>query len=133
MPVKSKKNMTCNKPQTSWRPAKKRVVKACFGGKEKIIHFGAKGFGNNYNSVARKSFRARYWACKNLWTKGGDSKSCPKSRRCKGASPKRKSVKKRKSQRKSPRKSPRRRSPPRKSPKRKSPKRKSPNRKSRRK
>ncbi len=106
----SKENMKCNKPQKSWKPAKKRVVKACSGGKEKIIHFGASGYGNNYNSVARKSFRARhkcdtandkltarYWSCKNLWSNQSDIISCPKNRRCKGASPKRKSVKKRKS------------------------------------
>ena len=120
--VKSKKNMSCNKPKKSWKPAKKRVVKACSGGKEKIIHFGATGYGHNYNSQARKNFRARhkcstandkltarYWACKNLWTKGGDSKSCPKNRRCKGLSPRRKSPRKslRKSPRKSLRKSPR--------------------------
>ncbi len=96
----SKENMKCNKPQKSWKPAKKRVVKACSGGKEKIIHFGAKGYGNNYNSVARKSFRARhkcdtandkltarFWSCSKLWSKGGNSKPCPKNRKCKGASP----------------------------------------------
>jgi len=140
---KNKKNMPCNKPQKSWKPSKKRVVKACSKGKEKIIHFGATGYGNNYNSIARKSFRARhkcdtandkltarYWSCKFLWSKQSDIISCPKSRRCKGASPKRKSVKKRKSPRRSPRKSPTRKSPTRKSPTRKSPKRKSPKRKS---
>jgi hypothetical protein len=128
--VKSKKNMLCNKPQKSWKPAKKRVVKACSGGKEKIIHFGATGYGHNYNSQARKNFRARhkcstandkltarYWACKNLWTKGGNSKRCPTNRICKGASPRRKSPRK-SPRRKSPRKSPRRKSP-RKSPRRK--------------
>ena len=119
---KTKKNMACNKPQKSWKPSKKRVVKACSKGKEKIIHFGSTGYGHNYNSIARKNFRARhkcdtandkltarYWACKNLWTKGGDSKSCPKSRNCKGASP-RKSTRRspRKSTRRSPRKSTRR-------------------------
>jgi hypothetical protein len=131
---KTKKNMACNKPQKSWKPSKKRVVKACSKGKEKIIHFGATGYGHNYNSIARKSFRARhkcdtandkltarYWSCKNLWSKGGDSKSCPKSRKCKG------------SPRKSPNKKSRRKSPTRKSPKKKSPKRKSPKKKSRRK
>ena len=130
--VKSKRNMPCNKPQKSWRPAKKRVVKACSGGKEKLIHFGATGYGHNYNSEARRNFQARhkcstandkltarYWACKNLWSKQSDSKSCPKNRKCKGASPKRKS--------------PKRRSPKGRSPKRRSPKRKSPRRKSRRK
>ena len=120
---KTKKNMACNKPQKSWKPSKKRVVKACSKGKEKIIHFGATGFGHNYNSIARKNFRARhkcdtandkltarYWACKNLWTKGGDSKPCPKNRRCKGASPQRRRSQRRslrKSTRRSPRRSPR--------------------------
>ena len=135
----TKKNMACNKPQKSWKPSKKRVVKACSKGKEKIIHFGATGYGNNYNSQARKNFRARhkcstandkltarYWACKNLWSNQSDIISCPKSRQCKGAP--RKSPNK-----KSRRKSSTRKSPKRKSPKRKSPKRKSPKRKSRRK
>jgi len=154
--------MPCNKPQKSWKPSKKKVVRACSGGREKIIHFGATGYGNNYSDAARKSFRARhrcstandkltarYWACKNLWTKGGSVTSCPKGRRCKGVSrsyspksnsPKRKSPKRKsRSKRKSPkrksrskRKSPKRKSPKRKSPKRKSrSKRKSPKRKSR--
>ena len=121
---KTKKNMACNKPQKSWKPSKKRVVKACSKGKEKIIHFGSTGYGHNYNSIARKNFRARhkcdtandkltarYWACKNLWTKGGDSKPCPKNRRCKGASPQRRRSPRRslrKSTRRSPRKSTRR-------------------------
>ena len=69
--------------------------KACSGGKEKIIHFGASGYGHNYSDAARKSFKARhkcgsandklsarYWACKNLWAgKGGSTKSSPKSKR----------------------------------------------------
>jgi hypothetical protein len=121
----SKKSMPCNRPQKSWKPAKKRVVKACSGGKEKIIHFGATGYGHNYSTAARKSFRARhrcstandklsarYWACKDLWTKGGSSQSCPKNRKCKltshRKSPRRKSRSKRKS--KSRRKSRRRKS-----------------------
>ena len=119
---KTKKNMACNRPEKSWRPAKKRVVKACSKGKEKIIHFGATGYGHNYNSQARKNFRARhkcstandkltarYWACKNLWSNQSDIISCPKSRQCKGAH-RRKSQRRspRKSQRRSPRKSQRR-------------------------
>ena len=113
-----KRNMSCNKPIKSWRSGKKRVVKACVGGKEKIIHFGATGYGHNYSSVARRSFRSRhkcneaknkltakYWACKNLWTKGGDRLSCPRNRKCK-KSPK-------KSRRRSPKKSPRRLKSPR--------------------
>ena len=91
----NKKNMPCNKPRPSDRPGKKRMVKGCEGGKEKLIHFGAKGYGHNYSAAARKSFKARhkcgqakskltarYWACKNLWAgKGGSKKSSPKNRR----------------------------------------------------
>jgi hypothetical protein len=91
----NKANMPCNRPRPSTRPGKKRMVKACANGKEKIIHFGAKGYGHNYSKAARKSFKARhkcgsatnkltarYWACKNLWAgKGGSKKSSPKSRR----------------------------------------------------
>ena len=90
-----KSKMSCNKPTKSSRPGKKKMVKACSGGKEKIIHFGASGYGHNYSDAARKSFKARhkcgsandklsarYWACKNLWAgKGGSTKSSPKSKR----------------------------------------------------
>ena len=99
---RNKGSMACNRPQKSWKPSKKRVVKACSGKRQKIIHFGATGYGHNYSSAARDSFRARhrcssandkltarYWACKNLWSKGGSRKSCPKNRKCKRASPSR--------------------------------------------
>ena len=93
--MSSKANMPCNKPRPSTRPGKKRMVKGCEGGKEKLIHFGAKGYGHNYSAAARKSFRARYkcssrksklsasyWVCKNLWAgKGGSTKSSPSSRK----------------------------------------------------
>jgi hypothetical protein len=108
----SKKNMSCNKPQKSWRKGKKKVVKACSSGKERLIHFGATGYGNNYSTVARRSFRARhkcdtakdkltarYWACKNLWTKGGSVTKCPSNRKCKVST--RMSRKRKKSVRKS--------------------------------
>jgi hypothetical protein len=65
--------MTCNKPRRSDRAGKKKMVKACAGGKEKLIHFGAKGYGHNYSAAARKSL--------NLWAgKGGSTKSSPKNR-----------------------------------------------------
>ena len=35
----NKKKMKCNKPRKSPNPKKKKVVKACEGGKEKIIHY----------------------------------------------------------------------------------------------
>lgn len=89
-----KSKMSCNRPVKSDRPGKKKMVKACENGKEKLIHFGATGYGNNYSAAARKSFRARHkcdtagskltarhWACSYLW--GGPGKATtpsPKSR-----------------------------------------------------
>ncbi len=89
-----KSKMKCNVVVRSDRPGKKKMVKACENGREKLIHFGAKGYGHNYSGAARKSFRARhkcgqakskmtarYWACKTLWAgKGGSKKSSPKNR-----------------------------------------------------
>jgi hypothetical protein len=94
MATVKKENMKCNSPRPSTRPGKKMMVKACQGGKEKIVHFGAEGYGHNYSAAARKSFKARhkcstandkmgakYWACKVLWAgKGGSTKSSPKSK-----------------------------------------------------
>lgn len=93
----NKENMPCNKPRASNRPGKKKMVKACQDGKEKLVHYGAEGYGHNYSAAARSSFRARhncanasdkmgarYWACKDLWAgKGGSTKSCPEGRKCK--------------------------------------------------
>ena len=90
-----KKRMACNRPTKSDRAGKKKMVKACANGKEKLIHFVAKGYGHNYSSAARKSFKARhkcgsatnkltarYWACKHLGAgKGGSTASSPKSRK----------------------------------------------------
>ena len=56
----NKASMPCNKPRKSPNPNKKRVVKACANGKEKIIHYGATGYGHNYSAAARKSFKARH-------------------------------------------------------------------------
>lgn len=95
MPGLGKASMPCNQPRPSTRPGKKRMVKACEGGKERLVHFGAKGYGHNYSAAARKSFRARhncdnpgtklsakYWACKNLWAgPGGSTQSSPASRK----------------------------------------------------
>ena len=82
-----KSKMKCGVVVNSDRKGKKKMVKVCSNGKEKLIHFGADGYGHNYSDKARKSFRARhkcstatdkttarYWACKELW--GG--KSSPK-------------------------------------------------------
>ena len=87
--------MKCNRPKRQVSGGKKFVVKACKGGKEKIIRFGDANMTiKKSNPKRRKSFRARhncssatnkltarYWACKNLWAgKGGSTKSSPKSR-----------------------------------------------------
>jgi hypothetical protein len=92
-----KERLNCNSPVPSNRPGKKKMVKACANGKEKLIHFGAEGYGHNYSDEARRSFRARhncddakdklsarYWACKNLWTSGGESRPSPANRKKKG-------------------------------------------------
>ena len=90
----NKSKMSCNKPVPSDRPGKKMMVKACANGQEKLLHFGAKGYGHNYSEAARKSFKARhkcdeadnkltpkYWACKKLWAgPGGSTASNPKGR-----------------------------------------------------
>ena len=86
----NKKSMACNKPRGTPGHAKKsHVVKACEGGKEKIIRFGEKGASTAGKPKAgesarmkakRKSFKARhaknikkgkmsaaYWADKVKW------------------------------------------------------------------
>ena len=91
----TKTKMKCNRVMKSDRTGKKKMVKACSGGDEKLIHFGATGYGHNYSAAARKSFKARhkcdtandkltarYWSCKNLWAgPGGSKQSSPKSKR----------------------------------------------------
>jgi hypothetical protein len=77
---KLKELLSCNTPKKSPKKDKKKVVKACKDGKEKLIHFGHSDYDHNYSKEAKKSFRARhkcdeandrltarYWACKNLW------------------------------------------------------------------
>jgi hypothetical protein len=87
-----KSKMACNTPKKSTKAGKKMMVKGCSNGKEKLIHFGASGYGHNYSAAARKSFKARhkcdtandkltarYWSCKKLWGgKGKSTKSSPK-------------------------------------------------------
>jgi len=89
-----KSTMQCNSPKPSSKSNKKKMVKACANGKEKLIHYGEKGYGHNYSDAARKSFKARhkcdqatdkltarYWACKDLWAgKGGSTQSSPKNK-----------------------------------------------------
>jgi hypothetical protein len=84
-----KKNMKCNKPRTTGAGDKSsHVVKACSGGKEKLIRFGQKGVKGSPKKDGesesyrkrRESFKARhakniakgkmsaaYWADKVKW------------------------------------------------------------------
>jgi len=77
-----KSKMSCNKPRATPDNSKKsHVVKACFDGKEKIIHFGQQGVkGSPEGSTRNKAFKARhakniakgpssaaYWANKVKW------------------------------------------------------------------
>ena len=73
-----KSKMKCNSPRRQVQGCKKFVVKACKGGKEKIIRYGDANMTIKKNNQARrKSFRARhrcadakdlfsarYWSCK---------------------------------------------------------------------
>ena len=61
-----KSKMKCNVVKASDRAGKKKMEKACEGGK---------------CSSATNKLSARYWACKKLWAgKGGSTKSSPQSR-----------------------------------------------------
>ena len=84
-----------NKPKrTPNHPKKSHAVLAKEGDKVKLIHYGDSSMGHNYSAAARKSFKARhgkniakgkmsaaYWANKELWSKGGSTKSPPKSQK----------------------------------------------------
>ena len=74
----NKSKMKCNRPKRQVQGGKKFVVKACKGGKEKIIRYGDANMTiKKSNPARRKSFRsrhkcatakdglsARYWTCK---------------------------------------------------------------------
>jgi len=91
MSVKSK--MRCGEVRPSTRPGKKIMKLYCIDGKEKLVHAGAKGYGNNYSAAARKSFNARHkcstaspgtakhLACTELWKAGGRKTSNPSNRK----------------------------------------------------
>ena len=85
--------MKCNRPRALRKGEagygkKKKVVLGCKAGRQKLIKYGAKGYGHNYSDSAKKSFRARHrcdgatdklsarhWACKDLWPKGKKTKN----------------------------------------------------------
>lgn len=85
-----KKRLRCNRPRfTPNHPTKKAIVLACKKGEKKVIRFGAKGYGHNYSSKARRDylkrsagirdgsgrltkdepFSANYWSRRFLWGK----------------------------------------------------------------
>ena len=92
-----KKSMACNKPRRTPGHAKKsHIVKACEGGKEKIIRFGQQGVKTNQTVGQRKAFKSRhaknikrgkmsaaYWADKVKWS---PSKTKSKSKKWKKGS-----------------------------------------------
>ncbi len=56
-----KSKMKCNSPRRQVQGGKKFVVKACKGGREKIIRYGDSSMTIKKNNQARrKSFRARH-------------------------------------------------------------------------
>ena len=77
-----KSKMKCNSPKRQVQGGKKFVVKACKGGKSKIIRYGDANMTiKKSNPARRKSFRARhrcatatnklsarYWSCKKWQT-----------------------------------------------------------------
>ena len=86
-----------NKPKlTRGHATKKAAVVSTLGpGQEggALVRFGDQSMGNNYSPEARKAFKSRhaknikrkgsaaYWANRFLWSKGGHSKTPPKSQK----------------------------------------------------
>ncbi len=68
MPDKSK--MKCNAPRREVQGGKKFVVKACEGGKEKLIRFGDANMSIKKNQPARK----RSYCARSAGIKGGKGK-----------------------------------------------------------
>lgn len=83
-----KSKLKCNTPRPikqgeAGYGVKKRVVKACKDGQEKLIKFGSAEYRHNYSAPANENFRARmqcdtkppdkltarYWACESLWAR----------------------------------------------------------------
>jgi hypothetical protein len=83
-----KESMPCNKPRPDTGGSGSHVVKACFGGKEKLIHFGSKGvkgspkkegeseaykarreawYARHRKNIDKGPSSAAYWAAKTKW------------------------------------------------------------------
>ena len=75
----SKEHLKCNKPRkTPSHKTKSHVVKACEGGKEKLIRFGQQGVegaGKNPKTEKDKARRKSYYARHNAQDKNPDKMS----------------------------------------------------------
>ena len=75
----AKDSMACNKPRkTPGHPTKSHVVKACEGGKEKIIRFGQQGVegaGKNPTTAKDKARKKSYYARHNAQDSNPDKMS----------------------------------------------------------
>jgi len=92
-----KSSMRCGEVRKSTRPGKKIMKLYCVDGKKKLVHAGAKGYGNNYSASARHSFKARHHcatakpgtarhlACTELWHRGGRVTAPPAGHKRKAA------------------------------------------------
>lgn len=75
----AKRSMKCGEVRSSTNPNKKVMKLYCIDGHKKLVHAGAKGYGNNYSAAARRNYRARHHcasakpgtaehlACTELW------------------------------------------------------------------
>lgn len=93
MAKSAKTTMKCGEVRASTRPTKKIMKLYCVDGKKKLVHAGAKGYGNNYSPAARRGFKARHHcstarpgtprhlACTELWRAGGRATPRPAKRR----------------------------------------------------
>jgi len=65
-----KENLACNSPKAEAHNGKSHVVKACFGGKEKLIRFGQAGVkGSPKKEGESESYKARREAFKSRHAK----------------------------------------------------------------
>lgn len=75
----AKEDLECNKPRkTPGHPTKSHVVKACEGGKEKIVRFGQQGVegaGKNPKTASEKARRKSYYARHNAQDSNPDKLS----------------------------------------------------------
>jgi len=75
----AKRTMKCGEVRRSTKPGKKIMKLYCVDGHKKLVHAGARGYGNNYSAAARRNYRARHHcasakpgtaehlACTELW------------------------------------------------------------------